>query len=310
MLGRANKKSSRLPALQHWTQANKMGTSRFRRVPLALIVYLAVQRVSALEGFEAASHSVSASLDSFEGAPHWPRTGIYTGENAITWGTGCCDGDLVILDFRDEMGDGNAGTGLLHLSNASHGTVASYEIGPFHGLWRTFGPYCAPTGQHTLSFTSDANPIETTLTVIDSFGLVRGKAGSASARSRRAHPSNLPLAPVLRMMLSLCLRASADSSLVLVNSCCFPLDAAPPSLPPPPTRACAPAVHDLPITFNTSAPSKFCSEPDGLSEELKKERARKHLARHFQFTPRGKMEELGFVPPHDRGYTVLPPPKS
>ena len=47
---------------------------------------------------------------------------------------GCCDGDLVILDFRDEMGDGNQGSGLLKLNNNTDGTVATYEIGSFWGM--------------------------------------------------------------------------------------------------------------------------------------------------------------------------------
>jgi hypothetical protein len=39
--------------------------------------------------------------------PHWPRMGIHDGDNKIVWTSGCCDGDLVVIDFRDEMGDGN-----------------------------------------------------------------------------------------------------------------------------------------------------------------------------------------------------------
>jgi hypothetical protein len=31
----------------------------------------------------------------------WPRRGVHDGENRITWTSGCCDGDLVILDFYD-----------------------------------------------------------------------------------------------------------------------------------------------------------------------------------------------------------------
>ena len=76
-------------------------------------------------------------------APHWPRIGIHDGSNRIVWSKGCCDGDLVIIDFRDEQGDGNQGSGLLRLSNHSTGAVLTYEIAPFWGLWKTFGPFCA-----------------------------------------------------------------------------------------------------------------------------------------------------------------------
>ena len=41
------------------------------------------------------------------------------GHNRITWPTGCCDGDLVIITFRDEQSDGNAGQGLLQLNNSA-----------------------------------------------------------------------------------------------------------------------------------------------------------------------------------------------
>ena len=30
---------------------------------------------------------------------------------------GCCDGDLIVIDFRDEQADGNGGEGTLHLNN-------------------------------------------------------------------------------------------------------------------------------------------------------------------------------------------------
>ena len=83
-----------------------------------------------------------------------PRVGIHSGDNRITWPTGCCDGDQIIVDFRDEQGDGNQGSGLLRLNNGTSETVSTYEVGPFWGLWSTFGPYCAPPGEHSLAFTS------------------------------------------------------------------------------------------------------------------------------------------------------------
>ena len=75
------------------------------------------------------------------------------------------------------MGDGNQGSGLLTLANSTSGEAATYEIGPFHGLWSSFGPFCAPAGTHSIAFTSDSNPTETTVSIIDSFGLVRGRGG-------------------------------------------------------------------------------------------------------------------------------------
>lgn len=107
----------------------------------------------------------------------WPRAGIHSGNNRITWPTGCCEGDLVVIDFRDEQGDGNQGHGLVRLSNATSGFNNTYELTAFHGMWKTFGPFCAPEGTHTLSFTSDANPSETSYTVTDSFGLIKAAGG-------------------------------------------------------------------------------------------------------------------------------------
>ena len=105
------------------------------------------------------SHALLAPLLLAQ-TPHWPRAGIHSGANKIVWTPGCCDGDLVVIDFRDEQGDGNEGSGLLTLANSSSGQKAVYEIGPFWGLWKSFGPFCAPAGTHSLTFTSDANPSE------------------------------------------------------------------------------------------------------------------------------------------------------
>ena len=82
-------------------------------------------------------------------APHWPRMGIHDGDNKLVWTSGCCEGDLVIIDFRDEQGDGNQGSGILTLNNSTNGAQLVYEIGPFWGLWKSFGPYCAPHGTHS-----------------------------------------------------------------------------------------------------------------------------------------------------------------
>ena len=198
--------------------------------------------------------------------PEWPRIGIHDGSNKIEWTTGCCDGDLIVVDFRDEQADGNAGHGLLTLANSSSGVAATYEITPFHGLWKAFGPFCAPAGTHTLSFTSDAQPVETTFSIIDSFGLVKGKGG----------------------------------------------------------------MNDLPLTFNTSHPSRFCTDdnlgcdcdPDNWAPAISacsknacynsrnKERARKLFAYSLQFKSRSELASAGFEEdcPYDHGYTVVKPP--
>jgi len=107
----------------------------------------------------------------------YPRVGIHAGDNRISWSSGCCDGDQIVIDFRDENGDGNQGSGLLRLENATDGSTATHEITPFWGLWKSFGPFCAPAGSHTLAFTSDSNHVETTVRITDSFGLVKAQGG-------------------------------------------------------------------------------------------------------------------------------------
>ena len=59
----------------------------------------------------------------------WPRRGIHDGENRISWTPGCCEGDLVIIDFHDTQGDGNSGNGLLHISNSTSGYDSTYVLG-------------------------------------------------------------------------------------------------------------------------------------------------------------------------------------
>ena len=113
----------------------------------------------------------------------WPNMGIHDGDNKVVWTVGCCDGDLITVDFRDEVGDGNGGNGLLKIYNKTSGLTSSYYLGPFYGTWKAFGPYCAPQcpsenpNCHNLTFTSDANAHETTVTVTDSFGLIKGMGG-------------------------------------------------------------------------------------------------------------------------------------
>ena len=59
----------------------------------------------------------------------WPITEpgrcFVTGENRLSWPVGCCEGDLVVIDFRDEQADGNDGHGMLYLNNTY---VQSYRI--------------------------------------------------------------------------------------------------------------------------------------------------------------------------------------
>ena len=52
------------------------------------------------------------------------------------WRNGCCDGDLVVIDFRDEMGDGNQGSGLLKLTNYTTGDLRDrLVLGHVEELW-------------------------------------------------------------------------------------------------------------------------------------------------------------------------------
>ena len=104
----------------------------------------------------------------------------------------------ITVDFRDEVGDGNGGNGLLKIYNKTSGLTSSYYLGPFYGTWKAFGPYCAPQcpsenpNCHNLTFTSDANAHETTVTVTDSFGLIKGMGGMEDfpIASRRSRPPN------------------------------------------------------------------------------------------------------------------------
>ena len=44
------------------------------------------------------------------------------------------------------------------MTNSTSGYTNTYMLGPFWGTWKTYGPFCAPEGTHTVTFTSDANP--------------------------------------------------------------------------------------------------------------------------------------------------------
>ena len=57
----------------------------------------------------------------------WPQKPLPPpGDNRITWPSGCCEGDLVIVKFRDEAADGNLGEGLLQANNTP--TVATWRL--------------------------------------------------------------------------------------------------------------------------------------------------------------------------------------
>lgn len=58
-------------------------------------------------------------------AHHGSGAPLVTGENRLSWPVGCCEGDLIVIDFRDEQADGNDGSGMLYLNNTY---VQSYRI--------------------------------------------------------------------------------------------------------------------------------------------------------------------------------------
>jgi hypothetical protein len=108
---------------------------------------------------------------------------IRSGNNRVSWPNGCCEGDLIVIDFRDEQADGNAGTGMLSINNTSvePNAIETYRIeGDLGYTWKSYGPFCAYEGWHNFSYTSDANPEETTFTITDSFGLIKAKGGMDS----------------------------------------------------------------------------------------------------------------------------------
>ena len=142
-----------------------MSTKRNRRGLLRLAVALqcagVMQRVSSASSF--------------------PQIGIHSGHNRIAWPSGCCNGDLVIIIFRDEQGDGNLGEGLLEANQTianNTPAAASWRLeGELGYTWKTYGPFCVHENWHNLSYTSDANPDETSYEVWDSYGLLKAKGG-------------------------------------------------------------------------------------------------------------------------------------
>ena len=120
------------------------------------------------------SHVVHANSDAYP---------IRSGPNRVSWPNGCCEGDLIVIDFRDEQADGNAGSGMLYINNTSlePNTIENYRIeGQLGYTWKSYGPFCAYEGWHNFSYTSDANPEETSFVVTDTFGLVKAQGGMAS----------------------------------------------------------------------------------------------------------------------------------
>ena len=56
------------------------------------------------------------------------------------------------------------------LTSSAHLAARSGQLGYTH---KTYGPYCAYEGWHNFTYTSDANPDETTWTITDSYGLIK-----------------------------------------------------------------------------------------------------------------------------------------
>ena len=112
------------------------------------------------------------------------RPGACAGtDNRITYSNGCCDGDWIVIDFRDEQSDGNDGSGMLYINNTSvsPNTIESYRIdGQLGYTWKTYGPFCAYEGWHNFTYVSDANPEETSFTITDSFGLIKAQGDMSS----------------------------------------------------------------------------------------------------------------------------------
>ena len=202
--------------------------------------------------------------------PPLPSAHPAAGENRLTWPSGCCEGDLIIIDFRDEQADGNNGRGMLYINRTDspstfvethHITCVARQLRPRRRAapparpvahtsrtrprsgqlgytWKTYGPFCAPEGWHNFSYISDANPTETTFKIRDSFGLVKAQGDMTS----------------------------------------------------------------FPVRFHTIAPSKFCVPDDGLeglSDELMAKRVQKLLAYNDQYKPAAQLREEGWAVPQD-----------
>ena len=88
--------------------------------------------------------------------------------------------DVTIPSLLVEQADGNAGSGMLYINNTAvePNTIEHYRIdGELGYVWKSYGPFCAYEGWHNFSYTSDANPDETSFTITDSFGLIKAKGG-------------------------------------------------------------------------------------------------------------------------------------
>jgi hypothetical protein len=107
----------------------------------------------------------------------------------VAWLNGCCEGDQIIIDFRDEQSDGNGGSGMLYINNTAvqPNTIETYRIeGELGYTWKSYGPFCAYQGWHNFTYTSDANPEETSFTITDSYGLVKAQ-GDMNSLPLRFH---------------------------------------------------------------------------------------------------------------------------
>ena len=212
----------------------------------------------------------------------WPNMGIHDGDNKVVWTVGCCDGDLITVDFRDEVGDGNGGNGLLKIYNKTSGLTSSYYLGPFYGTWKAFGPYCAPQcpsenpNCHNLTFTSDANAHETTVTVTDSFGLIKGMGGM----------EDFPIAFSTIAPAKFCMAGQSE----------FDMARAQPPSQPRPARARARA----PATAATAVPHAHAPPPaPPQPENLFFAKGQKQLGFRYQFYPREELEDQLIEPPQD-----------
>jgi hypothetical protein len=126
---------------------------------------------------------------------------------------------------------------MLYINNTAvtPNTIEHYRLdGELGYTWKSYGPFCAYEGWHNMSYTSDANPDETSFTITDSFGLIKAQGG---------------------------------------------MDA-------------------LPLSFHTLKPSKFCTPEGGLDALQLRQRNRKLIAAHDQFTPRHRSGGLRCAPGH------------
>jgi len=62
---------------------------------------------------------------------------------------------------------------MLHINNTF--TEMHRIEGQLGYLHKTYGPFCAPEGWHNFTYTSDANPEETSFKITDSYGLIKAQ---------------------------------------------------------------------------------------------------------------------------------------